>query len=204
MLGRHAALHATLTKLTLPLSAAVHLDSYTTAPLALWNTDDHQLQFLPRMKSQNVYLQPTAAHCIQDRGIMDDTVLYPSIHCSQDQVTVGCGSKKKNHIDYWVRNTKRPKNEKWLWHPSINRHFPAYECTIYSSASAQEMSSVWFWKISLNIIKHKYSPETENKQWGSLLQASSGFREGTKNAERNTVHAYKNSQIPHKSITTYY
>lgn len=45
------------------------------------------------VEKKKVYLQPTAAHCIQDGGIMDDSVLYPSIHCSQDQVTVGCGSK---------------------------------------------------------------------------------------------------------------
>lgn len=47
------------------------------------------------LEKQKLYLQPTAAHCIQDRGIMDDLVLDPSIHCSQDQVTVGCGSKTK-------------------------------------------------------------------------------------------------------------
>lgn len=54
-----------------------------SAPLAIWNTKE----------KQKVYLQPTAAHSIQDRRIMDDSVLYASIHCSQDQVTVRCGSK---------------------------------------------------------------------------------------------------------------
>lgn len=112
-------------------------------------------------------------------------------------------------MDYWLRKHRiRHKNEKRLWHTSTNQHFPAYKCNIYRSASAQEMSSVCFKNMSLNIIKYKYSPETENKQRGSLLQASSGFGAGKKNAKRSTVHVYnKNpiSQILHKPyLTTYY
>lgn len=90
---------------------------------------------------------------------------------------------------------RRHKNEKWLWHMSTNQHFPAYKCNIYRSASAQEMSSVCFRNMSLNIIKYKYSPETENKQQGSLLQASSGFGAEKKNAKRSTVHVYNKNPI---------
>ena len=42
------------------------------------------------------YLQTTAAHSVHDGGVVDDFIRYPSIHCSQDQVTVGGGSAETN------------------------------------------------------------------------------------------------------------
>lgn len=48
------------------------------------SSDDHTKWLLPPR-----YLQATAAHGVHDGGVVDDPVRYPSIHCSQHQVTVG-------------------------------------------------------------------------------------------------------------------
>lgn len=57
-------------------------------------TADAQLCCKPelRVNRYETYLQATAAHSVHDGCVMDDFIWYPSIHCSQDQVTVGGGS----------------------------------------------------------------------------------------------------------------
>lgn len=77
---------------------------------------------------------------------MDDAIPYPSIHCSQDQVTVGCGSKtnkQKNLINYWhTEKVSRMKNAYGT--RAQTDHFPAYECTIYSSAQPKKCQAPGF------------------------------------------------------------
>lgn len=51
------------------------------------------------------YLQSTAAHGVHDGGIVDDFVGYPSIHCSEHQVTVGSGSAGGSTILHFIETT---------------------------------------------------------------------------------------------------
>lgn len=83
-----------------PLSCDWKADTWPLAPPLLGGRSIYLVQTREgqwtQCRSSGVqvwtYLQTTAAHCIHDGGVVDDFVWYPSIHCSQHQVTVGGGS----------------------------------------------------------------------------------------------------------------
>ncbi len=105
------------------------------------------------------YLQSTAANRVHDGGIVNNSILYPSIHRSQNQVAVGRSSEEKKcsccFLGTRLQNSMRqPQKNSYL------TSFLLLCCAVYNVEVIQivpKMLILSILDISLNFIKPTHS-----------------------------------------------